>query len=67
VALSMSTPAGIRPLFEQLAAQFSIAPDAPGQIPRRAGITVSKYLPESYRAAFNFDRPRTPFASIDDT
>jgi hypothetical protein len=66
-ALSTVTPAGIRPLFEQLATQFNIALDAPGQTPRRTGYTVSKYLPESYRAAFNFDRPQTPFASTDDT
>ena len=67
VPLTTTTPAGIRALFEQLAAQFDIAPDAPGQTPRRTGYTISKFLPASYQNAFDFTGPRTPFASTDDT
>jgi hypothetical protein len=67
VPLSTVTPAGVRPLYQQLAGQFAIQPDAPGQTPRRVGYTTRKYLPESYQAAFDFDRPRTPFASTDNT
>lgn len=67
VMLDTVTPTGIRPLFEQLASQFSIQPDQPGQTPRRVGYSTRKYLPDSYRAAFDFDRPRTPFASTDNT
>ncbi|HTH99604.1 MAG TPA: hypothetical protein VL752_01555 [Acidisoma sp.] len=67
VALPTVAPAGSRPLFQQLASEFNIVPDLPGQTPRRTGFSISKYLPDSYRNAFNFDRPKTPFAVTDDS
>ena len=67
ITLTTTPPAQARPLFQQLTAQFDIVPDPPGQTPRRAGYSISKYLPESYTSAFNFDSPSTPFAVTDDT
>jgi hypothetical protein len=67
INLTTPSPTGARALFEQLATQFNIAPDAPGNPPRRNGYSISKYLPDSYRDAFNFDRPSTPFAVTDDS
>ncbi len=67
VNLTTTPPAGARALFEQLATQFNIVPDAPGNPPRRNGYSISKYLPDSYRDSFNFDRPSTPFALTDDS
>lgn len=67
VALSVTPLAGARALYTQLASQFSIAPDPPGNPPRRSGYRTRKYLPQSYRNAFAFDRPSTPFAVTDDT
>jgi hypothetical protein len=67
VSLSTVPPTGARGLFQQLASQFNLAADPPGQTPRRLGYSTSKYLPESYRTAFNFDRPSTPFAVTDNS
>jgi hypothetical protein len=67
VPLDSTPPAGARALFQQLATQFNIAADAPGNPPRRIGYSTRKYLPESYRDAFNFDRPRTPFCVTDNS
>src|SRR6266849_2131969 len=67
IALPVTLPANARTLFLQLQSMFVIAPDPPGATPRRNGYRTRKFLPESYRAAFAFDRPRTPFAVIDDS
>lgn len=67
VALTTTPPTQARPLFQQLANQFNIAPDPAGRPPRRTGYSIRKYLPDSYRNAFNFDSPSTPFAITDDT
>ena len=67
IPLTTTPPAQARALFQQLAAQFNIIPNPPGQTPRRSGFRTRKFLPVSYRNAFNFDRPRTPFALTDDT
>lgn len=67
VALPATPPAGARPLFQSLAAQFNIVANPAGRTPRVTGYSTRKYLPDSYRSAFNFDRPRTPFAVTDDT
>jgi hypothetical protein len=67
VPLTTVSPSGARSLFQQLATQFTIVPNPPGQTPRRIGYSTRKYLPDSYRNAFNFDRPRTPFALTDNT
>ncbi len=66
VNLTTTPPTGARALFEQLATQFNIQPTPPGS-PRVNGYSISKYLPDSYRDAFNFDRPSTPFAVTDDS
>lgn len=65
IPLSIAPPANARALFEQLKASFTIAPNPPGETPRRTGYRTRKFLPESYRNAFAFDRPRTPFAVTD--
>src|SRR5271165_5979743 len=67
IPLATTPPAQARALFQQLAAQFNIAPNPAGQTPRRTGYRTRKFLPESYRNAFNFDRPSTPFVVTDDT
>jgi hypothetical protein len=70
----VAQPANARALFEALQTQFQISP-----MPSNAVITpatnllptaefaVRKYLPLSYRAAFNFTTPRTRAAVTDDT
>src|SRR5215472_9395901 len=67
VPITTTPPTQARALFQQLAAQFSIVPNPSGHTPRRTGYRTRKFLPESYRNAFNFDRPRTQFALTDDT
>jgi hypothetical protein len=67
VPLTTASPAGVRNLFQYLGTQFSIGPNPVGQTPRRTGYSMRKYLPDSYRDAFNFDRPSTPFALTDNT
>jgi hypothetical protein len=67
IPLTTTPPAQARPLFQQLAAQFNIVLPNPLLTPRRIGYRTRKFLPESYRTAFNFDRPRTQFALNDDT
>jgi len=67
IPLTTTPPTQARALFQQLAAQFSIVPNPSGHTPRRKGYRTRKFLPESYRNAFNFDRPRTQFALTDDT
>ena len=73
-------PVQARALFNALASNFSITNlgvpntnpnvnnplnDQPEQA--RPGFPVRKYLPESYRKAFNFTVPRTPAAVTDDS
>ncbi len=67
IALATTPPLQARASFQQVAMQFNIVPNPAGQTPRRSGYRTRKFLPESYRNAFNFDRPRTPFALTDDT
>jgi hypothetical protein len=56
-----------RALLERLAKEFHIVP-APPPPPRLPGSrAVKKYLPESYRAAFDFPGPRHQFVSTDRT
>lgn len=67
---SIAMPANTRQIFEALDQQF-------GGIPANAAAVrlqdpkpndrARKYLPESYRSAFNFTAPRTPDASVDDS
>ncbi len=67
IALPTTPLAGARPLFQYLASQFNIVANPAGQTPRVSGYSTRKFLPDSYRSAFNFDRPRTPFAVTDDS
>lgn len=62
-------PPGLPALYEGLATQFAVATMAPGTgaAPLLAGDGIRKYLPRSYRQAFNFSRARTPAASTDDS
>src|SRR5580700_6384211 len=66
VPLTITAPVSARPLFLQLQSLFTIAPDGPNDTPKRAGYSTYKYLPDSYRNAFAFDRPSTPFAVTGD-
>jgi hypothetical protein len=61
-------PPGLPALYEGLATQFAVAPTAPatGAELLPAGHGIRKYLPRSYRQAFNFTRARTPAAATDD-
>ena len=59
-------PANLPLLYEGLAGQFEIDPVGVGVgDPQADGIR--KYLPLSYRGAFNFTTPRTEFAVTDDS
>ncbi len=80
VGLPVAQPNNARSLFEALANQFQITnPDAENtnanvnhplndQPPKaKAGFPVRKYLPFSYRHAFNFTVPRTKAAVTNDS
>ncbi|HYV93871.1 MAG TPA: hypothetical protein VE978_18990 [Chitinophagales bacterium] len=66
-------PENLPQLYEGLAAQFNIVSSAsskatsgaPDVKPAEDGIR--KYLPLTYRNAFNFSTPRTPYARTDDS
>jgi hypothetical protein len=74
VAAPAAQPANARPLFEALAGQFKITP-TPNNIMIAPAVNVlpttefavRKYLPLSYRAAFDFTTPRTRAAVTDDS
>lgn len=53
-------------IYQSLGQQFNVSPvhHKPPQV--RSNFFVKKYLPESYRNAFNFHRPITDYAVIDD-
>jgi hypothetical protein len=75
VPLPVAAPARARELFEALAKNFDIEdvdkPNATLTGKAEAALeperSVKKYLPRSYRAAFNFTTPRTPNAVTDDS
>lgn len=54
-------------IYQNLGEQFNVSPThhKPPQV--RSNFFVRKYLPETYRKAFNFHRPITDNALIDDT
>jgi len=67
-------PAHARALFEALRGQFKITDrtsnaslPSGADAPRTAEFPVRKYLPQSYRNAFNFTTPRTRAAVTDDS
>jgi hypothetical protein len=63
------TPSSVdkRAMFERLGEQFNVSPayHKPPQV--RPNFFTKKYLPLSYRGAFNFHRPITDDAVIDDS
>ncbi|MEN3327950.1 MAG: hypothetical protein V7638_2757 [Acidobacteriota bacterium] len=75
--LPTNAPANATPLFEALAKNFQISdPDRDNQFietppkpttTRALDASVKKYLPLSYRGAFNFTTPRTRNAVTDDS
>ena len=74
VGAPVTQPAKARPLFEALQTQFQISPAPSNAVliekaepPMAIQFPVRKYLPLSYRAAFNFTTPRTRAAVTDDS
>ncbi len=69
VDVATPAPPGLRALFEEVASLFDIDPalEAATRDPRRPGRQIKKFLPETYRDAFPFSGPRTPFAVTDDS
>jgi hypothetical protein len=64
----LAFPKNLPILYEGLAGQFEIDPVGAGAgDPLHNKDGIRKYLPLSYRAAFNFTNPRTEFAKIDDS
>ncbi len=67
---SVAVPDSARPVYEALAKEFEID-DVPNQSQKAPPIAahrfIKKYLPHSYRAAFNFTNPRTKDAVLDDS
>src|ERR1700754_1042716 len=64
---SISFPANIAKLYEALYVEFKLTDDP---VTVGAGGTrdgIKKFLPVSYRTAFNFTTPRTEFAKTDDS
>lgn len=60
-------PANLPALYEGLAEQFTIKQGG-GVLPPAADADgIRKFLPTSYRTAFNFTNPRTEFAKTDDS
>jgi hypothetical protein len=70
LATTIKFPANLPMLYEGLAAQFKLdkaAPTLGADSPWAAADGIRKYLPISYRTAFNFTLPRTEFAKTDDS
>lgn len=66
--LALTQPAERLALFEALRGSFEFEPVPSPTNPRPAGSRIRKYLTESYRSAFRFERPRRPeFAGIDNS
>jgi len=69
-ATTLSFPENIAALYEALYVQFKLDTSTASAI-KGAGLPsadgIRKYLPKSYRAAFNFTNPRTPYAVTDDS
>lgn len=65
-------PLNLPALYEGLLAQFTLDPDPSAHTkgaeePKDDKDGIRKYLPKTYRAAFNFTTPRTVFAKTDDS
>lgn len=70
IATNAAFPLNLPALYEGLLAQFELDPD-PSKHTKGADEPtadgIRKYLPKSYRSAFNFTTPRTEFAVTDDS
>jgi len=71
-ATGLALPPGLPALYEGLGSQFKLDTSVSGTnqgagAPRADSDGIRKYLPKSYRAAFNFTLPRTEFAKTDDS
>jgi len=69
---TLSFPANMATLYEALYVQFKLETSAADStkgagVPAPAAEGIRKYLPKSYRTAFNFTTPRTEFAKTDDS
>lgn len=72
VPAPLALPPSLPALYEGMASQFkldtSVASTTQGAgAPRADSDGIRKYLPKSYRSAFNFTLPRTEFAKTDDS
>jgi hypothetical protein len=65
-ASTLAFPANIQSLYEGLSNSFHIKAGAGPKFTVQAD-GIRKYLPRSYRNAFNFTNPRNDFARIDDS
>ncbi len=69
-ATTLAFPENIAALYEALYVQFKLDSSTASTI-TGAGLPaadgISKFLPPSYRSAFNFTNPRTPYAKTDDS
>jgi len=63
----VSIPAQAKDVFASLAAKFNISVTTDAAPPVDSNHFIKKYLPLSYRNAFNFTNPRVPEAVIDDS
>jgi hypothetical protein len=72
LATDAAFPPNLPALYEGLLAQFKLDPDLSvhtkgAEEPKPDSDGIRKYLPKSYRTAFNFTTPRTEFAKTDDS
>ena len=73
IPVAAALPPNLPALYEGLAAQFTLVGTASPKNTEGAPATLAdadgirKYLPNSYRTAFNFTTPRTMFAKTDDS
>jgi hypothetical protein len=72
LATAAAFPPELPALYEGLAAQFKVTLSGAKTIegagePWADSDGIRKYLPKSYRSAFNFTLPRTEFAKVDDS
>lgn len=72
-ATAAAFPTNFPTLYEGLASQFKLVDKSSARntegapVPFADADGIRKYLPKSYRAAFNFTNPRTEFAKTDDS
>lgn len=67
ITLNTTPPDNALNLFKAFAKTFNIV--KPSNVEKAATATtfIQKYLPHTYRNAFAFSQPRTPFAKLDDS